>query len=259
MAEPISFYANQVLVRVYPDKFALGEAAAVDAAAVLRGSIERNGAARIIVGAGNSQLEMVQALVRQPRVDWGRVEVFHMDSYVGLTPDHPASLRRWVRTYVTDVVHPGKVNYILGDAADIDAECHRYGALLEAAPIDITFFGIGENGHIAFNEPGVADFDDPVSVKRIRLDERSQRQQVGEGHFRAVEEVPREALTITCPVIARSRTLIGSVPDLRKADAVRRAIQGGLSNACPASMVFTHPNAFLYLDTDSASALGRAA
>ena len=259
MSEPISFYVNQVLVRVFPNKLDLGEAAAQDAASILRESIERNGAARIIVGTGNSQNEVIESLTRQPRIDWSAVEVFHMDEYAGIADSHRGSLRRWLKSHLVDRVRPGKVHYLLGDAADLDAECRRYAALLAQAPIDITFFGIGENGHIAFNEPGTADFNDPLAVKRVTLDERSRRQQVGEGHFPSVEAVPREALTITCPVIARSRYLVGCVPDQRKAEAVHNAISGGLTAACPASMVFMHPKAFLYLDTESASLLGRNA
>ncbi len=256
MNEPLSFYVNQVLVSVYDSKVDMGSAAADAAGSILRESIGRHGRSRIIVGTGNSQDEVIAGLAAQQRIDWSAVEVFHMDEYVGIAESHPASFRRWLRTHLTGIVHPGKVHLIAGEAADIDAESRRYAALLGEAPIDITFFGIGENGHIAFNEPGTADFADPAAVKRITLDDQSRRQQVGEGHFSTVEEVPREALTITCPVIAGSRYLIGCVPDRRKAEAVRRAIDGGLTAECPASMVFRHPRAFLYLDTESASLLG---
>lgn len=250
-----SFSVNRTLVQVFDDKRDLGEAAARDAAGFIREAIGRTGAARIIVGAGNSQLEVIASLTRQPDIDWKAVELFHMDEYVGLPETHPASLRRWVRTHVVDLVHPGTVHYLRGDAEDADVECLRYGALLSERTIDVTFFGIGENGHIAFNEPGTADFQDPLVVKRITLDERSRRQQVGEGHFPSVETVPREALTITCPVMAKSACLIGAVPDLRKAEAVRRAIRGGLSTDCPGSLAFAHPCARVYLDNESASLL----
>lgn len=258
-SECVSFYVNQVLVRVFDSKQQLGEAAAQDAAAILRETIGRQGRARIIVGAGNSQNEVIESLTRQPRIDWNAVEVFHMDEYAGLPHSHPASLRRWVDTHLAEIVRPGKINYVQGDAADLEQECRRYAGLLAAAPIDIVFFGIGENGHIAFNEPGVADFEDPVLVKAITLDDASRRQQVGEGHFPSVADVPSQALTITCPVIAGARHLIGCVPDLRKAAAVHQAINGGLTPACPGSMVFAHAHAFLYLDKDSASLLGRSA
>ena len=259
MSEPLSFYVNQVLVRVFDTKQELGEAAAQNAASILRETIGRSGSARIIVGTGNSQNEVIASLAAQPRVDWSAVEVFHMDEYAGMKSSHRASLRRWLNTHLVDLVHPGNVHYIQGDAPDVDEECRRYAALLAAVPIDLVFFGIGENGHIAFNEPGVADFNDPVLVKRTALDDVSRRQQVGEGHFSSLDEVPREAITITCPVIAGARRLIGCVPDLRKAEAVHCAISGGLTPACPASMVFAHPSGFLYLDKDSASLLGRSA
>jgi glucosamine-6-phosphate deaminase len=251
-----SFKVNRTWVGIYEDKRQLGEAAARDAASLIREAIGRTGSARIIVGTGNSQNEVIEWLTRQPDIDWAAVEVFHMDEYVGIAETHPASFRRWLRTHLVDHVLPGTVHYVRGDATDIDEECRRYGELLSERGIDLTFFGVGENGHIAFNEPGTADFNDPALMKRITLDERSRRQQVGEGHFPSVEEVPREALTITCPVIARSASLIGAVPDLRKAEAVRRAIEGGLSTDCPASMAFTHPCARVYLDTESASLLG---
>ena len=139
--------------------------------------------------------------------------------------------------------------------SDLDAECRRYAALLGAAPIDITFLGFGENGHIAFNDPHAADFNDPVAVKRVAMDLRCRRQQVGEGHFPSVEEMPAEALTITCPALLACRHAVCTVPDRRKAEAVRNALQGPVSTACPASAVRAHPSAAIFLDAESASLL----
>ncbi|MFN0172803.1 MAG: glucosamine-6-phosphate deaminase [Bryobacteraceae bacterium] len=251
------FTVDRVRVCVFADKSQLGEAAAADATRILGEALARQGSARIIIGTGNSQLEVMASLTAQPDVPWNTIEMFHMDEYVGLPADHPASFRRWLREHVADRVHPGKVHYVGGDASDADEECRRYASLLSEAPIDITFFGIGENGHIAFNEPQLADFADPALVKRITLDERSRRQQVGEGHYPSLDAVPREALTITCPVIARSRHLIGCVPDLRKAEAVSQTLTGPIAESCPASMVRRHPNAVLYLDSESASLVER--
>jgi glucosamine-6-phosphate deaminase len=252
------FRAGGAVVRIYPSGSALGQAAAASAATILRDAIAARGAARLIVGTGPSQNETLGALVRAPGIDWSRIEVFHMDEYVGMPSAHPASFRRWLREHVVDLVRPGRVHYLEGDAADLDAECLRYGGLLGASPIDISFLGFGENGHIAFNDPAVADFHDRAAVKRVRLDERCRRQQVGEGHFPGLASVPPEALTVTCPVLAGAAHLICSVPDLRKAEAVRNALEGPLSETCPASLVLTHPGCEIFLDTQSASLLNRA-
>ncbi len=249
-----TFAVDRVQVRIYDSKTALGDAAAADAGEILRAAIACQGRARIIVGTGNSQNEVIAALC-SAALEWSAIEVFHMDEYAGIPEDHPASFRRWLRTHLVEHVHPGAAHYVRGDAPDLEQECRRYAALLAAAPIDITFFGIGENGHIAFNEPGQADFADPRRVKRVVLDDRSRRQQVGEGHFPSLEAVPREALTITCPVIAESRYLIGCVPDERKAEAVRRTLEGPVGEECPATLIRRHPAATVYLDPASASRL----
>jgi glucosamine-6-phosphate deaminase len=251
------FRAGLANVEIYAHKADLGRAAAERAASILRGAIARTGRARIIVGTGPSQNEVVGELVRQPDLDWSRVEVFHMDEYVGVPASHPASFRLWLRTHLADIVRPGQVHYVNGDAPDLDAECRRYGELLRLAPVDITFIGFGENGHIAFNDPAVADFHDPATVKRVILDERCRAQQVGEGHFPDLASVPPEALTITCPALVSARNLICSVPDRRKAEAVRSALEGPLSERCPASLVLTHSRCAIFLDRASASLLTR--
>jgi len=156
---------------------------------------------------------------------------------------------------VEDRVPLAAANYIGGDAPDIAAEAARYSSLLAAGPIDCAFVGFGENGHIAFNDPGVADFNDPATVKRVVLDETCRRQQVGEGHFPNVAAVPGAALTLACPALLSAQTLVCSVPDRRKAEAVKAALEGEISTTCPASILRTHARAFLYLDLDSASGL----
>ena len=250
-----NFQVDKARVYVYPSKLETSEAAALEAASILRNALAKRGSARIIVGTGNSQLDLMYALVQAPDLDWSRVEVFHMDEYVGMSEEHPASFHRWLKTYLVDIVHPGKVNYLEGTATDLAQECERYAALLHAAPIDICFIGFGENGHIAFNDPGVADFHDPLAVKRVTMDERCRRQQVGEGHFPTLEAVPKEALTLTCPELLRAEHLICTVPDQRKAEAVKNALTGPITEACPSSLVRTHPAAAIYLDADSASLL----
>jgi glucosamine-6-phosphate deaminase len=243
------------LVRVYRRGPALGQAAGSAGAAILREAIALRGLARIVVGTGPSQDGTIETLVRAPAIDWSRVEVFHMDEYVGMLATHPASFRRWLKEHVSDVVRPGTVHYMQGDADDVQQECRRYGALLRAAPIDVSFLGFGENGHIAFNDPAVADFQDASDVKQVLIDERCRRQQVGEGHFPGLASVPPAAITVTCPVLVSAGYLISSVPDRRKAEAVRDAIEGRLSTKCPASLVLTHPRSFVFLDTESASLL----
>lgn len=243
-------------IEVYPSPIELGNAAAERAAEIINAAIADHGRARIIAATGNSQIPLADALVKQ-RVNWSAVELFHMDEYVGIGPDHPSSFRYWIRTRLEQKIHPAAAHYLDGDVADLDGEIRRYSKLLLEAPIDLAFVGFGENGHIAFNDPGVADFKDPATVKRVTLDEACRRQQAGEGHFKDIDSVPKEALTITCPGLFRAKAWVCCVPERRKAEAVRNALEGPISESCPASLVRTHPNAFVYLDTDSASLLSR--
>jgi glucosamine-6-phosphate deaminase len=248
------FSAGKAQVRVYSSAAAAGKAAAEDAANLIREAIAGRGHARIIGATGNSQIPVADALAEQ-QLDWNSVELFHMDEYAGMRADHPASFRLWMRTRLADKVHPGKTHYLEADATDLDSEIHRYSALLSEAPIDIAFVGFGENGHIAFNDPAVADFNDPAMVKVITLDDACRRQQAGEGHFADAASVPSEAVTITCPGLFRAAAWICCVPEGRKAEAVQNALEGPVSEACPASLVRRHPNAIVYLDIDSASRL----
>ena len=243
---------------VHASARALSEAVAQQVAAVLAEAIASRGRARVIIGTGPSQAGFIAALVERGGVDWSRVEVFHMDEYLGMAASHPASFRRWLREHLTDHVRPGTVHELAGDASDPVAEADRYAALLNAAPIDLSCVGFGENGHLAFNDPHVADFDDPCTVKLVALDDRCRMQQVGEGHFRSLAESPAEALTVTLPALMRAATVVACVPDRRKADAVRMALEGPIAPSCPASLVRTHPNAFVHLDPEAASLLREA-
>jgi glucosamine-6-phosphate deaminase len=249
------FRVDKARVYIYQSKQDTSEAAAREAASLLRSALAKRESARIIVGTGNSQDDMIRTLVQTPGLDWSRMEVFHMDEYVGMSAEHPASFRLWLKTHLVDIVHTGKAHYLRGDAADSSQESERYAALLHSAPIDICFIGFGENGHIAFNDPGEAHFHDPLAVKRVTMDERCRRQQVGEGHFPSLAAVPKEALTLTCPELLRAEHLICTVPDQRKAEAVKNALTGPITEACPSSLVRTHPAAAIYLDADSASLL----
>jgi glucosamine-6-phosphate deaminase len=253
--QPATLEYGTARVRIYPSREALGAAAAADAAGIITHAVGERGRARIIVATGNSQLELIHALVKIPGVPWQSVEVFHLDEYVGMPDTHPSSFRLWIKCRIEDVVHPGTIQFMRGDAPDLDAEIERYAALLNAAPLDLAFVGFGENGHIAFNDPHVADFADPVTIKRVVMDDASRRQQAGEGHFDSPASVPHEALTVTCPALMRAAAWICAVPELRKAQAVRNALEGEIRTSCPSSIVRTHPNATVYLDEESASLL----
>jgi glucosamine-6-phosphate deaminase len=245
---------NTARVQIHGSIAALGTAAAQRAAQLIHQAIADNGHARIMVATGNSQIAFIDALTRQP-IDWNRVEVFHMDEYSGISETHPASFRRWIKTRLENKVHPHQMHYIRGDAPDLNEEIQRYSTLLEVAPVDVAFVGFGENGHIAFNDPPTADFNDPLTVKRVQLDEPCRRQQAGEGHFKDLAAVPLEAITVTCPGLFRARAWVSCVPEARKAKAVQSALEGPISIACPASLIRRHPDARLYLDTDSAALL----
>lgn len=247
-------YYGKAKVQIFATRAELGLAAAKDAAALIEQAIRERGSSRVMIATGNSQLDVVKELVKQPNVDWSKVDVFHMDEYVGVDENHPAGFRRWIRERVEDVVHPRVVHYINGEG-DVEAEIARYTALLEAGPLDIAFVGFGENGHIAFNDPPVADFNDPKTMKRVVLDETCRRQQVNEGHFENMETVPAEAITVTCSGLLRAKAWISCVPESRKAKATRCALEGEVTTACPASVAKTHENVSVYLDTESAALL----
>jgi glucosamine-6-phosphate deaminase len=246
----LEFRAGNARVAVHDSAHSAGTAAGEGAARIIRDAVAKKGRARVIAATGNSQIPFVEALINE-NINWKAVELFHMDEYAGIQPDHPSSFRHWIRTRLEEKVHPRVTHYLNGDAADLQAEMMRYTELLKQAPIDVAFVGFGENGHIAFNDPAVADFNDPVMVKIVTLDEACRRQQAGEGHFSDVAAVPREAVTITCSGLFRADAWICCVPEGRKAQAVRNALEGAISEACPASLVRRHPNAGVYLDTDS--------
>jgi glucosamine-6-phosphate deaminase len=245
-------------LHLYPTKPALGEAAAAMGARAIRDAIVAKGQAHIIIATGASQFEMLESLVRQPDIDWSKVTGFHLDEYIGMSDDHPASFRRYLRERFTSKLPTlGAFHFIEGDAADLQAEISRIGTLIKANPIDVTFAGIGENGHLAFNDPP-ADFDveDPYIV--VELDEICRRQQFGEGWFPTFEDVPHTAISMSVRQIMASRLVILSVPDARKADAVQKALEGPISPACPASILQQHPACHVFLDSASASKLSSA-
>jgi glucosamine-6-phosphate deaminase len=252
-----SFQVDNLRVRIFPTTADLAMAAADDAAEVLRSAIAEHGRARAIIGTGNSQDAFLNRLTQLPGIDWYAVEFFHMDEYLGMSMSHSASFRRYLKERVDDVVHPAVSHYLEGDAMEPLKAIRQYAAELESAPVDICCLGIGENGHIAFNDPAVADFEDPEPLKIIKLDEKCRRQQVGEGHFPDLKAVPIYAITLTIPTLCKAGRVIAVVPERRKAEAVKATIEGPIETACPASFLRCQSNASLYLDADSASLLER--
>jgi glucosamine-6-phosphate deaminase len=240
-------------IRVCKDKAEVGRKAGAQAAGVIRRAIGERGTARILVATGESQFEFLDALTRAPDLAWPRVEMFHLDEYIGLPADHPASFRRYLLERL--IRKTGIVRYHLLDGEKAPEQtCERVGRALAASPVDAAFVGIGENGHVAFNDPP-ADFETEVPYLIVRLDEACRRQQVGEGWFRTLAEVPERAISISVRQLMKARVIISIVPEARKAEAVRRCLEGPVSPQAPASILRTHPDATLYLDTASASLL----
>jgi glucosamine-6-phosphate deaminase len=242
---------GELAVRIHPTEAELGRAAAMEAAAVIRAACEIRGEARVMFATGNSQLAFLGALTGRDDVDWARVTGFHMDEYVGISAEHPASFRRYLRERLVERVPLRAFHYVEGDAPDPEAECARYAAALGAAPVDLCCLGVGENGHLAFNDPPVADFDDPLDVKVVELDDGCRRQQVGEGHFATVNDVPPRAITVTIPALLRAGRVLAIVPEARKREPVHLALTGPVSSACPASILRTRSNVTLHLDERS--------
>jgi glucosamine-6-phosphate deaminase len=247
--------ADRLHIEIHPDRAAMGAAAARRASEILRNALTQRGAARIIVASAPSQDELLAGLTSAPNIDWARITVFHMDEYAGLRENHPASFRAYQQAHLLAKVEPAAFHGIRGEYSDPLAECARYSALLAEAPIDLVCMGIGENGHIAFNDPPVADFDDPHLVKLVELDEACRQQQVNDGCFPEFEAVPTHALTITCPALMRGKSLVCVVPGPRKAAAVKATVHDAISTACPATILRKHPDASLYLDEASAQYL----
>jgi glucosamine-6-phosphate deaminase len=238
-----------------PSPEALAAAAADEASRVLGQAVDRRGVAHAMFATGNSQLAFVEALLaNHPTLPWADVVVFHMDEYVGVGPDHPAGFRHWIHDRIEARAHP-RVTHYLDGLAEPEAECARYARLLRDHPLDLCCLGIGENGHLAFNDPPVADFEDPVDVKVVTLDEACRRQQVNEGHFPTDADVPARAMTVTIPALLRADRVLAVVPEARKAEPVRAALEGPVTTACPASILQRTPQATVFLDADSGARL----
>ncbi|HET7893174.1 MAG TPA: glucosamine-6-phosphate deaminase [Candidatus Sulfotelmatobacter sp.] len=245
-----------MLLRVFKDKITVGRAAAEQGAIAIRRALAERGKARIIAASAASQLQFLDALTKAPGIDWPKVEVFHLDEYIGLPASHPASFRYYLMEHLvakTGIVH---FHGIAGDAPDPAAEARDMGRKLASAAIDIAFLGIGENGHIAFNDPP-ADFTTEEPYIIVNLDEACRRQQVGEGWFADISQVPRQAISMSARQILKATELLATVPDQRKAQAVKACMEGEVSPKAPASILRRHPNGTIYLDTNSASLLSQ--
>ena len=243
----------EIAIYLHPKEMA--QAAADFVEHKLNEAILNKGSAHLILATGASQFSFLEALKSRP-INWQKVVVFHLDEYKGLSHRHPASFRRYLKERILDEVRPKTVFFMEGDAADIEAEMNRYASALERHPIDIACIGIGENGHIAFNDPPAADFDDPNLVKVVALDERCRQQQIGEGWFPRLEDVPREAVTLTIPAIMASQSISCVVPHTRKAEAVYHTLFGDIATSCPASILRMHGDARLFLDEKAAARIG---
>jgi glucosamine-6-phosphate deaminase len=244
---------DRLRVRVYPDRRALGRAAGHDVANCLRELLAAQRAVRTIFAAAPSQNEMLETLAGADGVDWSRVTAFHMDEYIGLAPDAPQRFGRYLRDHIWAKVRPGVVHFI-DSTASVEAECRRYSALLSQAPIDIVCLGIGENGHIAFNDPPVANFTDPHLIKPVELDDACRTQQVNDGCFPSFDAVPTHAVTLTIPALTAGKHLFCSVPGPTKRAAVERTLTGEIATDCPSTILRRHPDCTLYVDTDSCPA-----
>ena len=242
-------------VEVYDSRAAMGAAAAVVAHEVLTSAIAARGEANLILATGNSQLSFLHALRDFAGIAWDKVRVFHMDEYLGIEPTHPASFPRFLQEHILDKVKPGKFYPVPGQPDDADAACAEYAALLKEYPADLVALGFGENGHLAFNDPPYAKFDDPQWVKVVALDETSRRQQVGEGHFPTLADVPTHAITLTVPALLAAKRVLAIVPEARKAKAVRACLYEPVSEDRPGSILREVDHATLYLDPDSAVGL----
>ena len=241
-------------VKIFTSRLELAQAAANEAAGLIRRAIAARSEALLIAATGTSQFEFLDALVLQPGIDWGHVTFFHLDEYVGLPKTHLASFRRYLQERIVDRIEPRAFHLLNGDAADPLTECRLVGELISRQTIDAAFVGIGENGHLAFNDPP-ADFETEAPYLIVELDEACRRQQVGEGWFESIEAVPTQAISMSIQQILKARNVLCVVPDRRKATAVRDCLELAVSPLHPASILQQHPGATIYLDTESAALL----
>lgn len=245
---------EKLSVYTFETREEMGKVAAADAAARINAIIEKNGVANVVFAAAPSQNDLLENLLKAD-IDWSKVRAFHQDEYVGISADEPAGFGNFLDRAIFQKVNFKELHYLLCGAEEAEEKCEAYAELLRQYPIDLIFLGIGENGHLAFNDPAVADFNDPKMVKIVELDDVCRQQQVNDGCFATLDDVPKQAMTMTMSLIMSIPEAICVVPTIRKANAVYHALLGEVTTACPASILRNHPNAALYLDKDSASKL----
>lgn len=243
---------DRLTVKVFEDEGAMGVAAGSEIASKIKElSAQKASPVRMVFAAAPSQTRMLETLANDGEIDWSRVVAYHMDEYVGLSDEAPQNFGRFLRDALFDVVNPGEVHLIKGTEVSIEEECKRYATLLQAAPIDIVCLGIGENAHIAFNEPSTADFDEEQWVKPVQLDDASRQQQVNDGLFSILDAVPTQALTLTIPALMSGTHLFCTVPGENKRTALESTLRGAVSTDCPASVLRRHTDCVLYADVDA--------
>jgi len=247
--------AGKATVQIYRSRQKMGEAAAEAVGKKAIDLVAKKGRASIVFASAPSQEEFLAALAKIDGIEWPRITAFHLDEYIGLPSDAPQAFGKFLKDRLFDRVKLGRVYYLDGNAKNLEEEAQRYTELLEKNGLDIACVGIGENGHLAFNDPHVADFDDPLTVKVVELDEVCRQQQVNDGCFSSIDRVPKRALTLTMPTIFDADYIFCIVPAKSKAEAVRKTVYGPISTSCPASIIRRHENAILFLDTDSAALL----
>ena len=242
-------------VKIFETRGEMGVESAKDAAKIINEAIEKKGGANVVFAAAPSQNDLLENLLKED-VDWSKVKAFHQDEYIGIDDKEPAGFGNFLNRAIFDKVNFKERHYLLCEEKDAEAKCEEYTKLLKENPIDLIFLGIGENGHLAFNDPAVADFEDPKTVKIVELDDVCRQQQVNDGCFKTLNDVPKQAMTLTMSFLMSVPHAICVVPTIRKADAVYNALFGPVTTACPASILRTHEDAVLYLDKDSASKIG---
>jgi glucosamine-6-phosphate deaminase len=246
-----SFVVEKLEVSIYPDRKTMGKAAGEAVAEKMRELLRTKKEVFMVFASAPSQEEFLKELSQSEEIFWNRVTAFHLDEYIGIPGDAPQNFGHFLRVRLFERVRPGKVYYIDGMAKDPEAECKRYGSLLKSHPLDIACVGIGENGHLAFNDPPVADFNDPLPVKIVELDPVSREQQVHDKTFPNIESVPRQAITLTIPTVFSAKFIYCMVPRPTKAEAVRKTLEDPITPNCPATILRRHENATLFIDKDS--------
>jgi glucosamine-6-phosphate deaminase len=248
-----SFLVDALSVRIYDNPSLLAADAATIAHHYLISLLTEKDSASILLATGDSQIQFLQQLIALGGIDWSKITLFHLDEYLGIAGEHPASFRYYLHEKVEKLVRSRQFNYINGDCLLPIAECRRYGELLQQETIDLCFLGIGENGHLAFNDPDVTDFDDSDAVKLVKLDDRNRQQQFQQGNFPTLASVPQYAFTVTIPAICRAKKIICLASTARKAKIVEEMLTGAIATHCPASILRKQPQATLFLDREAAS------